>query len=143
MSAADTTVITTRIDASLRAKLEALARSTRRSKSFLAAEAIAAYVELNEWQIGEITAGIQELDSGEALSERQAEERLIGYCSHGDASSPGVCSRLFSPTRRHSRAHCGGQPNRGDPHDRANSRGGDALGGISGTRPTGSRGWHA
>jgi len=75
VSAADTTVITTRIDASLRAKLEALARSTRRSKSFLAAEAIAAYVELNEWQIGEITAGIQELDSGEALSERQAEER--------------------------------------------------------------------
>jgi predicted transcriptional regulator len=44
-------------------------------KSFLAAEAIAAYVELNEWQIGEITAGIQELDSGEALSETQAEER--------------------------------------------------------------------
>jgi len=74
MSAADTTVITTRIDASLRAKLEALA-STRRSKSFLAAEAIAAYVELNEWQIGEISAGIQELDSGKALSERQAEER--------------------------------------------------------------------
>ncbi len=75
MSAADTAVITTRIDAALKAKLEALARSTKRSKSFLAAEAIAAYVELNEWQIGEITAGIQELDSGEALSERQAEER--------------------------------------------------------------------
>jgi predicted transcriptional regulator len=75
MSATDTTVITTRIDGSLRAKLEALARSTKRSKSFLAAEAIAAYVELNEWQIGEITAGIEELDSGEALSEEQAEER--------------------------------------------------------------------
>ena len=75
MSTSDTTVITTRIDASLRAKLEALARSTKRSKSFLAAEAIAAYVELNEWQIGEITAGIKELDLGEALSEEQAEER--------------------------------------------------------------------
>ena len=75
MSAADTSVITTRIDAALKAKFEALARSTQRSKSFLAAEAIAAYVELNEWQIGEITAGIQELDSGEALSEKQAEER--------------------------------------------------------------------
>jgi toxin ParE1/3/4 len=73
MSLTDTMVITTRIDASLRAKLEALARSTKRSKSFLAAEAIAAYVELNEWQIGEITAGIKELDSGEALSEEQAE----------------------------------------------------------------------
>jgi RHH-type transcriptional regulator, rel operon repressor / antitoxin RelB len=75
MSAADTTVITARINAALGAKLEALARSTKRSKSFLAAEAIAAYVELNEWQIGEITAGVAELDSGEALSEKQAEER--------------------------------------------------------------------
>ena len=75
MSAADTTVITTRIDAALKAKLEALARSTKRSKSFLAAEAIAAYIELNEWQIEEINAGVAELDSGEALSEEQAEER--------------------------------------------------------------------
>ena len=75
MSTADTTVITTRINAELKAKLEALARSTKRSKSFLAAEAIAAYVELNEWQIGEITAGRAELDSGSALSEKQAEER--------------------------------------------------------------------
>jgi RHH-type rel operon transcriptional repressor/antitoxin RelB len=75
MSATGTTVITTRIDAMLRAKLEALARSTKRSKSFLAAEAIAAYVELNEWQIGEIMAGLEELDAGAALSEKQAEER--------------------------------------------------------------------
>ena len=75
MSGTDTTVITARIDAALRARLEALARSTKRSKSFLAAEAIAAYVELNEWQIGEITDGLAELDSGQALSEKQAEER--------------------------------------------------------------------
>ena len=75
MSTAGTTVITMRIDAALGAKLEALARSTKRSKSFLAAEALAAYIELNEWQIGEITAGLKELDSGEALSEQQAEER--------------------------------------------------------------------
>jgi RHH-type transcriptional regulator, rel operon repressor / antitoxin RelB len=75
MSAEDTAVITTRIDVALKAKLEALARSTKRSKSFLAAEAIAAYVEINEWQIAEIMAGIKELDSDEALSEEQAEER--------------------------------------------------------------------
>ena len=75
MRTAETTVITARIDVALKARLEALARSTKRSKSFLAAEAIAAYVELNEWQIGEITAGITELDAGEALSEKQAEEQ--------------------------------------------------------------------
>jgi RHH-type transcriptional regulator, rel operon repressor / antitoxin RelB len=75
MTAADTTVITTRINAALRARLEALARSTKRSKSFLAAEAIAAYVKFNEWQIGEITAGLAKFDTGEALSEEQAEQR--------------------------------------------------------------------
>jgi predicted transcriptional regulator len=71
---ANTTIVTARIDASLKAKLEALARSTKRSKSFLAAEAIAAYVELNEWQIGEIKAGIAELDRGEVLSAEEVEE---------------------------------------------------------------------
>lgn len=73
MSAAGTAIITTRIDAALKAKLEALARSTKRSKAFLAAEAIAAYVELNEWQIAEIEAGIAELDRGEVLSATEAE----------------------------------------------------------------------
>ena len=74
MSEADTAIITTRIDAALKARLEALARSTKRSKSYLAAEAIAAYVELNEWQIAEIEAGIAELDRGEVLSAAEAEE---------------------------------------------------------------------
>jgi hypothetical protein len=33
-----------------------------RSKSFLAAEAIAAYVDSEEWQLGEEQAGMAELD---------------------------------------------------------------------------------
>jgi predicted transcriptional regulator len=74
MSLTDTTVVTARIDAALKAKLEALSRATKRSKSYLAAEAIAAYVELNEWHIAEIEAGIAELDRGEVLSEEEAEE---------------------------------------------------------------------
>jgi RHH-type transcriptional regulator, rel operon repressor / antitoxin RelB len=75
MNATDTTVVTARIDATLKARLDALARSTKRSKSFLAAEAIAAYVDLNEWQIGEIEAGIAELDAGEALSQAEAKKQ--------------------------------------------------------------------
>ena len=79
MSVADTMVVTARIDAALKTKLEALSRATKRSKSYLAAEAIAAYVELNEWQIAEIEAGIAEFDRGEVLSEEEVEalyERL-------------------------------------------------------------------
>jgi RHH-type rel operon transcriptional repressor/antitoxin RelB len=74
MSVADAKVVTVRIDAALKAKLETLARKTKRSKSYLGAQAIAAYVALNEWQIGEIKAGIAELDRGEVLSEVEAEE---------------------------------------------------------------------
>ncbi len=76
MSLTDTTVVTARIDAALKAKLEALSRATKRSKSYLAAEAIAAYVALNEWQIAEIEAGIAELDRGEVLSDGEAEEHF-------------------------------------------------------------------
>jgi RHH-type transcriptional regulator, rel operon repressor / antitoxin RelB len=75
MTEADTAVVTVRLNADLKARLEALARSTGRSKSFLAAEAIAAYVELNEWQIAEIEEGMAELDSGQILSEEEATER--------------------------------------------------------------------
>jgi predicted transcriptional regulator len=74
-TAAGSAVVTARIDAELKAKLEALSRGTKRSKSYLAAEAIAAYVELNEWQIREIEEGIAELDAGGALSEAEAEEQ--------------------------------------------------------------------
>lgn len=80
MPSQSSAVVTARIDARLNAKLDALARGVRRSKSYLAAEAIAAYVELNEWQIGEIEAGIAELDAGEALSAEQADaeyDRLL------------------------------------------------------------------
>lgn len=77
MNADDTTVVTARIDSALKAKLDALARSTRRSKSFLAAEAIAAYVEQNAWQIAEIEAGVAELDAGEAVSAEQAEHEYV------------------------------------------------------------------
>ncbi|MBV9827920.1 MAG: ribbon-helix-helix protein, CopG family [Alphaproteobacteria bacterium] len=79
MAASDTTIVTARISAELKAKLDALARSTKRSKSHLATEAIAAYVEQNAWQIAEIEAGIAELDRGEVMSDHEVEalyERL-------------------------------------------------------------------
>ena len=61
---ADSTTLTVRLDKRLKKKLDKLAGTTKRSKSFLAAEAIANFVELNEWQIKEIKAGIKEADEG-------------------------------------------------------------------------------
>lgn len=57
-----TTTLSVRIDMETRQRLEALAKRSRRSKSFLAAEAIAAYLETESWQLDEIAAGLDDLD---------------------------------------------------------------------------------
>ena len=62
----ETTTITVRLDAAIKAKLEALAQSTQRSKSWLASEAIAAYVEQESWQIQQIQEAVQLADQPDA-----------------------------------------------------------------------------
>lgn len=59
-------VVTVRLDPELKAKLDALAESTKRSKSWLAAEAIAQYVEQQAWQIQRIEQAIALADSPNA-----------------------------------------------------------------------------
>lgn len=61
------TTLSVRIDAQTKKKLDALAKRARRSKSFLAAEAIAAFVEAERWQLDEIEAGVKQLDRGQSL----------------------------------------------------------------------------
>lgn len=60
-----TTVLTLRIPEETKAKLDKLAKATHRSKSFLAEEAIARYLELEAWQVGEIEQAILEADRGD------------------------------------------------------------------------------
>jgi len=61
--------MTLRIDDEVKERLEKLADATQRSKSFLAAEAIRAYVETNEWQIGEIRKAVKEANAGDFATE--------------------------------------------------------------------------
>jgi predicted transcriptional regulator len=63
-----TQTISVRLDAGVKRRLEALAKRSLRSKSFLAAEAIAQYVEAEEWQLGEIQEGLRDLDAGRTVS---------------------------------------------------------------------------
>lgn len=59
--------ITIRLPAEVKGKLEALAASTNRSKSWLAAQAIAAYVEEQSWQIQQIVETVVLADSEQAV----------------------------------------------------------------------------
>jgi len=61
-------VITIRVDRKTKSRLEKLAKATDRTKSFVAAEAIRAYVDQNEWQIAEIKAALKEADAGDFAS---------------------------------------------------------------------------
>jgi len=61
--------VTARLDPETNAKLEQLAKATVRSKSFLVAEAIRAFLQEHSWQIQAIEQGIQEADAGNFASD--------------------------------------------------------------------------
>jgi RHH-type transcriptional regulator, rel operon repressor / antitoxin RelB len=64
-------VLTLRLERKLRTGLDKLAAATQRSRSFLAAEAIRDYLELNRWQIEEIRKGLAEADRGEFATDKE------------------------------------------------------------------------
>ena len=55
----------TRVSPDIKRKLRAPAKETDRSESYLAAEAIAAYVELNAWQVTHIRKSLAEGTAGD------------------------------------------------------------------------------
>ncbi len=65
------TTMTIRLEDDIKDRLDALAEATQRSKSYLAAEAIRAYVENNEWQISEIKTALSEADAGDFAKEKE------------------------------------------------------------------------
>jgi predicted transcriptional regulator len=83
-----TTTISVRINTDTKKQLEALARRTRRSKSFLAAEAIAAFVEAESWQLDEIQAGLKELDEGRGVSHKDVSTWLRSWGRKRERKAP-------------------------------------------------------
>jgi len=67
------TTMTIRLEEETRDRLDRLANSTQRSKSFLAAEAIREYVETNEWQIQQIQDAVVEADEGRFATDAEVQ----------------------------------------------------------------------
>jgi RHH-type rel operon transcriptional repressor/antitoxin RelB len=70
------TTMTIRLEPELKQRLDRLAKVTQRSKSFLAAEALRDFVELNEWQLQEIKDAIKEADDGDFASDQTIKKTL-------------------------------------------------------------------
>jgi len=64
-----TTTMTIRLENELKDRLDQLADATQRSKSFLPAEAIRDFIELNEWQVQEIKDSLKEADNNDLASD--------------------------------------------------------------------------
>jgi RHH-type rel operon transcriptional repressor/antitoxin RelB len=65
-----------RVPEELSVRLDALAKATDRSKSFLAVQAIEEFVTVQEWQVAAIKEGIAEADAGKIVSHEKAVEEL-------------------------------------------------------------------
>ena len=76
--------MTIRLDSTLKARLDRLADATQRSRSFLAAEAVREFVELNEWQLEEISAAVREADDGDFASDEETRALFSRWGVNGD-----------------------------------------------------------
>lgn len=83
-----TETLSIRIDSQTKRRLDALSKRSKRSKSFLAAEAITAFVDSEEWQLEEIHAGIEELDSGQSVSHESVSGWLKSWGKKGETKAP-------------------------------------------------------
>ena len=61
------------------ARLTQLTQATGRTKSFLALEALEAYISQQAWQITEVNAGIEEADRGEFATEADMKAIFAKY----------------------------------------------------------------
>ena len=82
------TTISVRIDARTKKQLEALAGRARRSKSFLAAEAITAFVAAETWQLNEMEAGLKELDAGRRVPHKDVATWLRSWGGKRERKAP-------------------------------------------------------
>jgi len=79
---------TVRVDLATKRRLEKLVKGTGRSRSFLAAEAINEYLDVNEWQVSGIKQAIASLDRGEAVSHERVRDWVESWGGNSERPVP-------------------------------------------------------
>jgi predicted transcriptional regulator len=82
------TTLTVRIEQAAKKRLEKLAKSTGRSRSFLAAEAINGYLDVNEWQVAGIKRAIASLDAGLGIPHEEVERWVRSWGKRNELPRP-------------------------------------------------------
>ncbi len=82
------TTVTVRVERNVKNRLEKLAKSTGRTRSFLAAEALNAYLDVNEWQVAGIKQAMASLDRGEGVSHENVKDWVGSWGRKRERSAP-------------------------------------------------------
>jgi predicted transcriptional regulator len=82
------TTFTVRVDSNVKKRLERLAESTGRSRSYLAAEAITEYLDVNEWQVAGIKRAVTSLDRGEGIPHQQVKHWVESWGGENERPPP-------------------------------------------------------
>jgi predicted transcriptional regulator len=83
---ASSTTLSVRISTDLVASMERLAAATRRSKSFLAAEAIEAYVQRELPIVEEIERGLEDMSAGRLVPHEDVEAEVYTLIERAEAA---------------------------------------------------------
>lgn len=78
-------LLTVRISSAAKAKLELLAKDTKRSKSFLAAEAISRFIEEEAQIIEGIRAGLEDAKAGRITSHEDAMKAIYATIDRAES----------------------------------------------------------
>ena len=81
-------MLTVRIEPTVMKRLDRLAKSTGRSRSFLAAEAIAGYLDVNKCEVRGIRSAISSLDRGEGVPQHMIEEWVSSWGGANEKPAP-------------------------------------------------------
>ncbi|WP_439631545.1 CopG family ribbon-helix-helix protein [Shinella sp.] len=82
------TTMTIRVSADLKEKLDRLATDTRRSRSFLAAEAVSAYVARELAIVDGVNQGLEDVRSGRTVSHEDAMSDLNSIIEAAERDRP-------------------------------------------------------
>jgi predicted transcriptional regulator len=82
------TTMTIRVSADLKEKLDRLAADTRRSRSFLAAEAVSAYVARELAIVEGVNQGLEDVRQGRTVSHEEAMSELASLIEAAERDRP-------------------------------------------------------
>jgi len=86
--ASTTTTMTVRVPRALKNRLDKLADATARSRSWLAARALHAYVEDQEWQLAAIRKGIKDARAGRVVPHEKVARWLRSWGTKRELPAP-------------------------------------------------------